>query len=66
MKHLILWLMAPSGFLTVLSLLFVVFISPHLLKFKYGFKIHRITGFVTISSGILHAIVTIYIKYFMS
>jgi hypothetical protein len=39
--------------------------GPRWLKWRQRLKLHRITGFITVGVGMVHALIGIYLKYFL-
>lgn len=65
MIKLLISLHVPTG-LCAAGLMLAQFITgPRWLKWRQRLKLHRITGFITVGVGMVHALIGIYLKYFL-
>ena len=65
MTKLLIALHVPSGFCAIGLILIQFVTGPRWLKWRQRLKLHRINGFIAVGVGLFHALIGVYLRYFL-
>ena len=66
MNHILIKLHIPTGFIALAFVLLQLLTGPRWIKWKQRIRVHRVTGVIAISVAMIHALIGVYLRYFLS